>query len=190
MASKIKVGSDEVWISVPVETEATTTEVAQYPIEDGSNISDHVKTGQVTYPITGKIFDPEPLIGLDKHNFYNKLKKWQDKGTPVLWGGVMYVGRGLITNLTYTEGQYKNCIDVSFTLIPLKTAYLHWRKKESGGKKQPQQPSKQNETYVTVKAGNTYWGWWRKYGTPIDKLREWNKWPDRQIPIGARARVK
>ncbi|MFP7481249.1 LysM peptidoglycan-binding domain-containing protein [Weissella paramesenteroides] len=59
---------------------------------------------------------------------------------------------------------------------------------QASGKKQAKAPS--SGVYVTVRPGNTYWGWWVKYGTPIQTLRNWNHWPDRRIPIGARARVK
>ncbi|MFC6275600.1 LysM peptidoglycan-binding domain-containing protein [Levilactobacillus tangyuanensis] len=43
---------------------------------------------------------------------------------------------------------------------------------------------------MTIKKGDTYWGYHMKFGTSIKKLRSWNGFPDRKLPIGKKIRVK
>ncbi|HEM2532857.1 TPA: LysM peptidoglycan-binding domain-containing protein, partial [Listeria monocytogenes] len=82
--------------------------------------------------------------------------------------------------------------EITVSLRDLRRASTPWvrKKKKSSGKKQSVKSKKSPGTYITVKKGDCYWKWWKRYGTSIAQLRKWNKWPDRRIPIGKRARVK
>ena len=105
------------------------------------------------------------------------------------WHGAIYKGDLILENITkdYDEGGFKNAIKVSIKFKEAKTVQSSFVRVQHVGPITPPSPP---GLWVTVVAGNTYWGWWKQYGTPIQTLRNWNKWPDRRIPIGARARVK
>ena len=114
---------------------------------------------------------------------------WQYSGNTLSWRGAIVHSNLMLVKITktYDEGGFKNALKVDLELREVKTVASSYTAVKHVG---PVNPPKPKAVYVTVVRGNTYWGWWKKYGTPIQTLRNWNKWPDRYIPIGARARVK
>lgn len=170
------------------ETESSSSSVTQYPVEEGAPFSDNMTYQGAPVSITGFI------LGDKAEESYNKLKEWQIGAKMVSFRGRIYVKDCGIQDLSKGYEHYENGFSIQITLVPIRLASALWEKippppaakqpEKSGGDK------KEDGTFVTVKAGDTYWGWWKQYGTSIDQLRSWNKWPDRQIPIGARARVK
>ena len=98
----------------------------------------------------------------------------------------------ILTNITktYDEGGFKNAIKVVLEFKEAHIVSTSFVKVQHVGPVKPTPPPSPPQIWVTVRPGNTYWGWWRQYGTPIQTLRNWNHWPDRFIPVGARARVK
>ncbi|MBJ7631696.1 LysM peptidoglycan-binding domain-containing protein [Weissella confusa] len=169
------------------EHEELNIEVATHPIEDGSPITDHSQMQSKTFTFSGWITGNNQS---DIDAKYNQLYAWGENGTIVDYSGAIRQNHSmLISNLTkdYDDGGYQNAIKFSMEVTWVKMVKVTWNKNVNAGKKQASPPA---GVYVTVVAGNTYWGWWVQYGTSIDQLRAWNGWPDRFIPIGARARVK
>lgn len=171
------------------ESESVEANITQYAIENGSPLSDHTQRASKSIQITGF------LLGKNADKNYKTLMGWQDKGVELQWKGRIYHNGLMMSGLTKSYDHYKNGFDISFTLNAVKKAKTSWKKKKKKkkkkGKQQVKKPKKKSKKkYVTVKRGNTYWGWMMKYGTSIKNLRKWNKWPDRFIPIGKRARVK
>lgn len=168
------------------EEETVTPSITQHPVENGSPLSDHTQRTSKGISIQGFLF------GNSSSNDYKKLMSWQDGGVLLTYRGRIYHGSLLLNGLTKQYGNYSNGFAINFQLLVIQKATTSWKKKvQNKGKQQIKQPAKKPAAvYVTVKPGNTYWGWWKRYGTPIQTLRNWNKWPDRFIPIGKRARVK
>ena len=107
----------------------------------------------------------------------------------IIYRGRSYFKNAVIQDISKGYDTVENGFTITITLQPIRVAKTIWEKiPQPPVAKQPSKPS--NAVYVTVQPGNTYWGWWQQYGTSIQQLRNWNKWPDRFIPIGARARVK
>ena len=119
-----------------------------------------------------------------------QLLNWSQGSTLLQFRGAIRHNGMLISHLekTYDDGGFQNAVKFNISLTAVYTVNVYWAKAKNSGKKQAKAPS--SGVYVTVRPGNTYWGWWVKYGTPIQTLKNWNHWPDRRIPIGARARVK
>ncbi|MFC6178258.1 LysM peptidoglycan-binding domain-containing protein [Weissella sagaensis] len=173
-------------LSVETENEQLENTVATHPVENGSPITDHAQMESKTFEFSGKIIGKNQSEVDDK---YMQLLTWFHQSTLLQFRGAIRHNNMLISHLekTYDEGGYKNAVKFNISLIAIYTVNVYWKKAKNSGKKQAK-PS--GAVYVTVRPGNTYWGWWVKYGTPIQTLRNWNHWPDRRIPIGVRARVK
>lgn len=181
-------GKTKVTISVSSENETVKNNVAQYPIQRGQPIIDHTQRESKDWQFDGKIIAAN-------HNqidaIYSKLLDWQYNGTLLTYNGAIHHDSIIIEELnkTYDDGGFTNAIKVSLTLKNVVLVNTSFVKATHVGPKTPSKPATPG-VWVTVRAGNTYWGWWQAYGTAIQTLRDWNHWPDRRIPIGARARVK
>ncbi|MGV0167214.1 phage baseplate protein [Furfurilactobacillus sp. WILCCON 0119] len=165
--------------------EEVAMNVAQYPVENGAPMANHVQEDHKQLDFSGLVVG-DNLTEADAK--YIQLMYWAQAGTLVDIHGVWTVYNCLISNVTKTrkDGQ-QNALGFSISLIEVRLPKSSWTKRQNLGV----QPAAQGPgTYVTVQPGNTYWGWWCQYGTAIQTLRDWNHWPDRIIPIGARARVK
>ncbi|EAE0558709.1 LysM peptidoglycan-binding domain-containing protein [Listeria monocytogenes] len=167
------------------ESESSPFTITDNPVETGSPVSDHVQRETKTLEISGF------LLGATAEKDYATLKSYAEKGTIVSFRGRVYFKNVLISNLSKSYNTIKNGFEITISLRDLRRASTPWvRKKKSSGKKQSVKSKKSPGTYITVKKGDCYWKWWKRYGTSIAQLRKWNKWPDRRIPIGKRARVK
>ncbi|EAD3347505.1 TPA: LysM peptidoglycan-binding domain-containing protein [Listeria monocytogenes] len=168
------------------ESETSPFTVTDNPVETGSPVSDHVQRETKTLEISGF------LLGSSVEKDYATLKDYAEKGTIVTFKGRVYFKNVLISNLSKSYNTIKNGFEITVSLRELRRASTPWvrKKKKSSGKKQSSKTKKAVGTYITVKKGDCYWKWWKRYGTSVAQLRKWNKWPDRRIPIGKRARVK
>lgn len=168
------------------EDEDLTMNVSTHPVEDGAPITDHSQIDSETFSFTGWVRGANQSEVDAK---YNQLRTWGLDGTLINLNGAIRRTGLLISNVhkTYDDGGFQNAIKFNMDLTSVFTAKVTWYKNVNAGKKQATPPA---GVYVTVVPGNTYWGWWQQYGTSIDQLRAWNGWPDRLIPVGARAKVK
>lgn len=168
------------------EHEELSMNVSTHPIEVGAPITDHSQIDSETFSHSGWL-QGNSQSEIDAK--YQQLREWSLNGELINQSGAIRRTGLMITNLSkdYGNGGYRNTIQFSIDLTSVFTAKVTWYKNVNAGKKQS---SPSGAVYITVVAGNTYWGWWQKYGTSINQLRAWNGWPDRAIPIGARARVK
>lgn len=168
------------------ETEELDLSVSTHPVETGSPISDHSQLNSKTFSFSGLI------MGRDQNEVdekYVQLLWWSQDGEVLSYRGAIVHNGVIISRLskTFDEGGYSNAVKVEIELTAVYMVKLDWVKNKNYGKKQA---APNDGVWVTVVPGNTYWGWWQQYGTSIDQLRAWNHWPDRQIPVGVRARVK
>lgn len=184
--AKLSDGKKSIDIFVKNENEQIDSNVSTHPIETGSPITDHSQRESKTFEFDGLLMGKNQA---DVDSLYSQLLSWQDNSTLLQFRGAIRHNDMLITHLekTYEEGGFQNAVSFNLTLTAVYMVKLDWVKATNSGKKQAEPTG---AVYVTVQPGNTYWGWWVQYGTSIDQLRAWNGWPDRFIPIGARARVK
>ncbi|QIL50117.1 LysM peptidoglycan-binding domain-containing protein [Weissella coleopterorum] len=173
-------------IMVESENESVEMNVSTHPIETGSPITDHVQANNKIFSFTGLIMGRDQS---EVDNRYIQLLWWSQEGEELQYHGAIRHDNVIISHLskTYDEGGFANAVKFEIELTALYKVNLNWVKNKNYGKKQA---TPNDGVWVTVVPGNTYWGWWQQYGTSIDQLRSWNHWPDRQIPVGVRARVK
>jgi LysM repeat protein len=186
-------GKTTLEISAENEEETISNKVAQYPIQttnpaNNNPITNHTQRESKGWTFDGKVYGANQAEVTAR---WNIMQAWQQAGTPLTYTGAIYHKNILIQELvkTYDEGGFKNAVKFNVTLTNVSFVVSSFVKATNTGFKKPSPPATPG-VWITVKAGNTYWGWWQKYGTSINQLRAWNKWPDRRIPIGARARVK
>jgi len=182
----IQSGKSKIEIVNVSENVTSAANVSQYPVESGAPITDHMMYTGGPVTISGWILAKN---GNAAEQAYNTLVSWQKDVRWIIYRGRSYFKNAVIQDISKGYDTVENGFNITITLQPIRVAKTIWEKiPQPPVAKQPSKPS--NAVYVTVQPGNTYWGWWQQYGTPIQQLRDWNKWPDRFIPIGARARVK
>lgn len=167
-----------------------------YPVEKGVAFTDHVERNPRS--ITLQIFLSNPGAS-DK---LSKLRAQMHKGTILKYVGKATASNIIILSIDHDRSTIKNGFEVSMTLREVRIAKSPWRKakkkdkatrkpSDKTGKKKPtSKKSRGTARYHFTRSGDTYWGLSRKYGTSIQQLRNWNKYPDRRIPIGVKVRVK
>lgn len=183
----------KVFIHVENENVSEAVRVTEYPVEKGAPISDHVERTSPKYTFTAY------LLGKDYSTRLRTLKDYMNNGTIV-----NYVGRTAATAVLITSidrdynSNIANGIALTINVQKIRLSKSPWIKKKAqkpvtrGGKKKPasKKPRPSPKRYHIVKKGDTYWDLARKYGTTVSKLRAFNKYPDRRIPIGVKLRIK
>ena len=184
-------GKKKIKISMLKEEETIENNVAQYPVQRGQPIVDHTQRQSKTWEMEGQL-QGKNQKAIDA--LYTQLLNWQYAGTLLTWTGAIRHPSILIAKLnkSYSDGGFVNALPITLSLTAVTLVKTPAGAKKSKGPKKPakKKSAKKKGTYVTVKSGNTYWGWSQRYGTSIATLRKWNGWPDRRIPIGKKARVK
>lgn len=172
------------------ESEANQNTVTQYPVAKGDPTTDHSARSSKTDSITAM------LLGSNFQSQWNQLLSWNYSGSLLKYSGAGTAkwNQVVISELDRAyEQPLKNALNVTLTLTYVQIVAVQTTKKKKvakKGKKQPAGKKKSTKKYVKVKSGDTYWGFWKKYGTSIATLEKWNKYPARRIPIGVKLRVK
>lgn len=189
----------DISLFIEKESEKPRVEATEYPVERGEPFTDHVAKRPTEFTITGSILSD------NWQSVRDKLVGYMNNGT-----FLKYVGKTTATDVIILEMplDYNNSIangaDISITLRKVRVTKTSWVKAAPKQKPQQKPPttsgkkktvSKKKKSanaavYHVIKKGDTYWGLSKKYGSSITQLRAWNKWPDRAIPIGKKARVK
>lgn len=184
--AEIYVGNKVVVVRPNSENHNIDMNVAQYPVENGEPISNHSQMEQNSVDIDGKIVGK---TWAEADDAARQLYIWAiNKNLVNIRNGVNETNFIIQNWQKQLDEPSDNTVHVSFTLLHMRIPSSSYTVRKNSGKKQASGNSA--GVYVTVRAGNTYWGWSMQYGTSIPTLRAWNKWPDRFIPIGVRARVK
>lgn len=173
------------------ESVSNTVNVTSYPVEKGFPITDSVERKPKTLSVSGYILGKRAK---DADTIAAAIEKLQNKGKLVSYVGRMKVSDVIITKFDRDySADIANGFSCSFDLQEIriaKTPYVKKKTKKKVSGKKTVKKKKSTKVYHKVKPGDTYWGMWKKYGTPINTLRKWNKYPDRRIPIGVKLRVK
>ena len=173
------------------ESTANSVTTTSYPVEKGFPITDSVQRQPKTYSVSGRIVRKSEK---EAETVATAIENLQNKGKMVKYVGRIKASDVLITNFSRNyDSTIANGFSMSLEMQQIRIAKTPFVKKKTkkkvSGKKSVKKKS-DGPVYHKVKKGDTYWGCWKKYGTPIDTLRKWNKYPDRRIPIGVKLRVK
>lgn len=186
--------ADKVGLHTISEAEANTQEVSQYPIQGHNTVADHVRRTSKIITLTIRL-DEGTMSKTEA--VYFKLQTWARQGKEVSYrGAAMHVENCVISNISKTVEKYASAIDLNleltFIYLVRSSVIKHKKAKKKKGKKVAKKPKKKKskKVYKRTKRGDTYWGFHMQVGTSIAKLRKWNKYPDRRIPIGVKLRIK
>lgn len=188
----------DVLVHVEKENLRSSVNATEYGVEQGEPFTDHIEKKPDVMSLS--VY----LIGEDHKTRMEKLKGYQRIGKLV-----KYVGRSAVDNVVILDisrdytSEIANGVAVIITLRKVRIANSPWvkvppKKKPSvkpptkGGEKKPTQKKTRSSpaAYHRVKPGDTYWGLSKRYGSSIQQLRRWNKYPDRSIPVNVKLRVK
>lgn len=176
----------KVYIVATGEELSKAMSVASNPVEKGSPITDHVSVESDEGSFSGYLLTGRKS-GNSGKTYMNTLYEWQESATFLSWYGRRNLNKIIISNLSF---KYDDKINATHVNLTWKRIRLTERPKQKAVARKKPNKKKQKGVYITVKWGMCYWEWMMKYGTSVNQLRKWNGWPDRQIPTGARARVK
>ncbi len=158
------------------ENEQNQNTVTSYPVAKNDPITDHSVRSSKTDSISGY------LLGKDYNNQYKQLLGWNYSGDLLKYSGNGTVkwDQVVISELDKTyDSPIKNALKVNLTLtyvqiVAAQTTKLTKKKVAKKGKKQSAGKKKSTKKYITVKYGDTYWGYAQKYGTTVAQIRKWN----------------
>lgn len=157
------------------ETEPVDNNVPTKPLQSGNPMVSHTVRESKTLEVVGRLYAKNPSGGknyqYELDTIYGYLLTWQFDGTLLEYSGKSRLQNVVISNLSkvYTEENYTNLIDVSFTLQEISIPVLGFDGAENLGRVEPTENN--GGTYVTVKPGDTYWGYAIAYGTSVDEIR-------------------
>jgi LysM repeat protein len=187
----------DISLFIEKESERYRVEATEYAVERGEPFTDHVAKRPDEFTISGFILED------DWENSRDRLKEYMNSGTVL-----KYIGKTSVSNVIILEmpiDHDANGTSISVILRRIRITTSSWVKANpkdipqqksptNSGKKKTvsnsSKPSNNKEVYHVTKAGDTYWGLSKKYGTSITQLKAWNKWEATKIPIGQKARVK
>lgn len=189
------------------ESETIQTDITTNAISPGQYINHYSQTSPVQRQFDGKIGGAQVSKVSDLKNQFDKLKRWSSRGTEVeLHHGQRTSNSSVLSSVGITfDAPRDNAIPVSITMQDVKWAEtmvkksskktVKKKKGSNNGKKSPTKGTRKKAKpkagkYLTIKQGDTYWGYHIRFGTSISKLRSWNGFPDRRLPIGKKVRVK
>lgn len=187
----------DVMLFIEKESGSHKIEATMYPVEKGEPFTDHVAKRPSEFGLDGYIFS---------ENWQSELSKLVD----MMNNGkiVKYVGKTTANDVIILDVQedhdqeVANGVAISISLRKIRITQTAWQQAppqqvparkpttQSGQKKPVTATASTSGVFHVVKKGDTYWGLSKKYGSTIAQLRSWNKYPDRQIPIGVKLRVK
>jgi len=196
-----------VFIDNTTESETSTRDMTTNSIAPGQYINHFVQNQPTQRQIDGKLggSSTSKVPGLKKQ--YDMLKRWGKNGTEVeLHHGQRGSNSAVLTSTGLTfDAPRDNALPVSVSLEDVKWATSEVKKSSkkkttgkqeagSGPKSVTQGTRKKSKPkagkFITIKKGDTYWEYHVSFGTSIAKLRSWNGYPDRKLPIGKKVRVK
>lgn len=196
-----------VFIDNASESETITTDLTTNSIAPGQYVNHYTQTSPVQHQIDGKLGGSlvSEVKGLKKQ--FDTLKRWSTNGTETeLHHGQRQSNHSVLTSVAANfDAPRDNAVPVSITIEDVKWAKSEVKKKSSKkttttkgnntGKKSATKGTRKDTKpkagkYLTIKKGDTYWGYHVKFGTSIAKLRSWNGYPDRALPVGKKIRVK
>lgn len=196
-----------VFIDNTSESETTTTDITTNALSPGQYINHYTQNQPTQRQFEGKLggTSTSKISGLKKQ--FDMLKRWATNGTEVeQHHGQRSTNSAVLTSVAANfDVPRDNAVPVSIALQDVKWASSEV-KKSSKAKKTKKKPNNTGEksttkgdrkttkpkagSYVTIKKGDTYWGYHLKFGTPVAKLRSWNGFPYTKLPVGKKIRVK
>ena len=180
-------------IQMHVETESPSykVDIPTHPVENGIDVSDHVKRQAVAFSIDGII------TGDDHQDREKRIVDAMNRGAILYYNGVKKMANVLIESFTpdYSK-DIRNGFAFSMNLVEVrivrsKTVTVVAAKPVSNAGRKQVAKAPANEKWVTIKKGDTLSAYAKAYGTSVAALKKLNPTiiPTKMV-IGSKVRVK
>lgn len=162
------------------ESESNSSNITSYAVDQGAPRKDYARFSSKTISIDGVISDSDTGTAHDK---WVKLRTWHSHHEELTFRGDIYYKHLLISalNRQFTGPGLINQMQVSITFTFVRAAEITTSNKN----KKHAKSSKSSKTVagnrskkykaVTIKNGDTLWGFSKKYGKPVSWLQKVNK---------------
>lgn len=180
-------------IQLHVESESPSykVDIPTHPVENGVDVSDHIKPQAVTFSIDG-------IINGDDHEDRKKrIVDAMNRGAILYYNGVHKMGNVLIESFSpdYSK-DIRNGFAFSMNLVEVRivkaktVAVVAAKPVSNTGRKQVAKATT-GEKWVTIKKGDTLSAYAKAYGTSVAALKKLNPSvvPTKMV-IGSKVRVK
>lgn len=187
--------STEVIYISPTETESedTSSNVSTYQIDKGAPVSNYARVASKTVSLAGIITGENRA---DAEAKFYKLRVWHSRHYELTYKGNIYYKHLLISDI---QKSHKDKIDNLDVVITFTFAYQaeittkngkSSKKKSSKSKKTVSHSRTKSYTSITIKPGDTLWGYSQKYGKSVAWLQKVNHIKGTTIYAGKKIRVK
>ncbi|MGN0243476.1 MAG: phage baseplate protein [Lachnospiraceae bacterium] len=169
---------NKIYVFVATEDSDYSTEVSSHPVEDGEDLTDHVKSNMKSLKLTGEI------VGKNYKNTVKKLNKLRSNGKKVRYIGNTILNDGVITSFnTSSSADIKGGLSFSMEIKKIRVAKSPYKKKQKkgsgktsdSGEKQVVKKSTKTRKYHKIKKGDTLWDLCLKDNAKYAKYRVYKK---------------
>jgi len=190
--------STEVIYISPTETESedTSSNVTTYQIDEGAPVSNYARVANKTVSLAGIITGENRA---DAEAKFYKLRVWHSRHYELTYKGNIYYKHLLISDIQKSHKDKIDNLDVVITFTFAYQAEITTqsdkssktsKKKSSKSKKTVSGNRTKNYTAITIKPGDTLWGYSQKYGKSVAWLQKVNHIKGTTIYSGKKIRVK
>lgn len=189
-------GSSEVIFVAPTggETDNTSTDITTWPVDEGAPRSNYARVSDKSTTITGIITGGTTSSAKTK---FNKLLSWNASHKELTFKGKVYYKHLMFSEIDRTYDDFSTNIKVVLTFkfayaakITTKSTSKTSKKKTSKSAKTTQGTRNKTYTTITIKAGDTLWGYAQKYNVTVAWLQKVNGIKGTTIYAGKKIRVK
>lgn len=196
------VGTRKIYLFVKSEDNSVATTASTHSVENGADISDHVKMNAETVSVSGM------LVGSSYMNSVAIIKSWEKDGTLVRYSGDVILKQCRISSFQLThEADTAGGCSFTMELESVRIAKPAYTVSELPAETKPTdnagaqsvEVNNSGGVYHTVKAGDTVWalvnGPYKKYGKSCDDIMRMNPGAFsragdfRTLQIGARLKM-
>lgn len=174
-------GTNRIYLFVTSEETNYSVSASTHSVEDGEDLTDHVKAGSDTISISGM------LVGSGYKMRVNTIKGWEKSGEIVRYSGGLSLSRCIISNfsVSHSADVAKGCnVSMDLTAVRIaKPAYVPPAQStpqtaETGNAGVQSVEANTQDEYHTVKSGDNVYslvnGAYKKYGKSCQEIMDAN----------------
>ncbi|QHJ77112.1 MAG: hypothetical protein [Bacteriophage sp.] len=176
------------------ETEDTSSNITTYEVDEGAPRKNYARVASKTVTVSG-IITGETRAEADAKVY--QLRVWHSRHYELTYKGNIFYKHLLLSDVSISHKDKVDNIDISLTFTFAYTAEVTTESSKKSAKKKKSKSTKttsgnRSSTYttVTIKAGDTLWGFSQKYGKSVAWLQKVNHIKGTTIYAGNKIRVR
>lgn len=166
--------SDMVFFApINTESESNTSNITSWAVDKGAPRSSYARFASKTISINGLISDSDTG---DAHSKWVKLRGWHSNHTELTFKGDIYYKHLIMSELSRQFTGFQNTMQVSITFTFVRDAEITISKRKKSSKSSKTLAGTRHKLYtaITIKRGDTLWGFSKKYGKSVKWLAQVN----------------